>query len=899
MLPDWKQLVRAHLAPLHLTPERELEVVEELALHLEAAYETALAKGLSAEAARAQALAQISDWRLLECELSRAEQPLTLRLQRQANWQSEHQTKRGMRLESLWQDLRYGARMLKQQPSFSLIAVITLALGIGANSTIFSFFNGVLLRPLPFQQPERLVLLDETAPRRGLDSLGVSYSNFLDWRAQNQVFSDIGGYHNITFTLTGVGDAEELPGAMASHDLFKLLGVAPLLGRTFTPEEDQQGRRKVVILSYGLWQRRFGGDPQLVGRTITLVNRAWGVVGVMPPDFKFPTGAEFWIPLTLDPRGWPRTMHGMGAIARLKPGVTLAQAQSEMNSIARRLEEQYPATNEGLGVKVFNLRDQWVKDYQRGLWVLLGVVGFVLLIACANVANLLLARAATRQKELAIRAALGASRFRLVRQMLCESLLLGALGGVVGMWIAWRGLHLLLAAIPIKLPFWMKFNVDGRVLLFTLGVSLLTSLVFGAAPALQAARVNLNDALKEGGRSGAAGSRQRLRQLLVVAEVALALILLVGAGLMMRSFLRLQQVNLGLNPDNALTLRVTTPGAGYGGGTAPFFHELLERVNALPGVEVAGATVPLPLEGGGWQKSLTIEGRPVLSLGQAPSVQNCIITQHYFRALGIPLLAGRTFNDADAKDAPRVVIIDETLAREHWPNENPLGQRIRLGPPEEDGPWQIIVGVVGAVRHKRLDEVTPGRWVYQPILQVPVGHMSLVVRSTAPPESLIASVRAVVKEMDANLPITHVMTMREFVAQAVWQPRLYAILFAVFATVALLLAAVGIYGVMSYAVTARTNEIGIRMALGAERRHVLKLVIGQGLLLALSGVAFGLLGAWLLTRLLKTLLFGVSVTDPLTFVGVALLLLLVAWLACFIPARRATQVDPLVALRCE
>lgn len=803
-------------------------------------------------------------------------------------------------METLFQDARFCLRMMLKNPGFTSIAVLTLTLGIGANTVIFSFFNGVLLRPLPFQQPERLVLLDEIATKRGGVSLGVSFSNFLDWREQNQVFSDVGGYHSITFTLTGVGEAEELSGAMSSHGLFNLLGVTPLLGRAFTPEEDQPGRGRVVILGHGVWQRRFGGDPKIVGRTVTLVDRAWEVVGVMPPDFKFPAGAEFWIPLTIRTSGWPRTMHGMGAIARLKPRVTRQQAQSDMSLIARRLGEQYPESNEGIDVSVTGLRDHLVKDYRQGLWILLGVVGFVQLIACANVANLLLARAAARQREMAVRAALGAGRWRIARQVLCESLMLGALGGVAGMLLSWLGLNLMLAALPIELPFWMKFNVDGCVLAFTLAVSLLTSLIFGAAPAWQAGRIDLIEALKEGGSGGVGGSRHRLRRMLVVAQVALALILLVGAGLMMRSFLRLQQVKLGFDPDNALTMRVTVPGVGYRGNSGLFFHQLLERVNALPGVEAAGANLALPLTGVDqyWNKTMTVQGESGLPLGHATEINVGAITPHYFRAMGIPLIAGRAFNETDARDTPKVMIIDERMAREYWPNESPLGKRIRFGPSESRDSWRTIVGVVGAVQHERLDATTSNN-VYVPGLQGANGFQTLVVRSQTPPESLIAAVKNVVKEMDANLPITHVATMREVVNKFIWQPRLYAILFAVFAVVALLLAAVGIYGVISYAVVARTNEFGIRMALGAQPRDVLKLVVGQGMALTIGGAAIGLLGAWSLTRLMKTLLFGVSVTDPATFAGVALLLTIVALLACYIPARRATKVDPLIALRCD
>ncbi len=872
--------LRLRLRALFRKNEVENELDDELRSHMEREIEQNLREGMNPVDAREAALRSFGGLEQIKEQCRDA---------------------RGVRMiEELWQDLRYGARMVRNQPGFTLIAIITLVLGIGANSTIFSFFNGVLLRPLPYQHPERLVLLDETASKRGGASLGVSFTNYLDWRAQNRVFTEVGGYHSITFTLTGAGEAEELPGAMASHGLFGLLGVAPLLGRTFTPEEDQPGPHRVVILGYGLWQRRFGGDPKIAGRTVTLVNRAWEVVGVMPPDFKFPAGADFWIPLTLDTRGWPRTMHGMGAIARLKPGVTREGAQSEMSLIAGRLAEQYPASNEGLDVSVVGLRDHMVKDYRRGLWILLGVVGFVLLIACANVANLLLARATARQREMAVRAALGAGRWRIVRQVLCESLMLGALGGVAGMLLAWLGLGPLLAALPVEMPFWMKFNLDGRVLAFTLAVSLLTSLVFGAAPAWQAARIDLIEALKDGGRSGGGGSRPRLRHLLVVAQVALALILLVGAGLMMRSFLRLQQVRLGFNPDNVLTLRVTVPGANYRGSSAPFFHQLLERVNALPGVEVAGAIVALPLTGVDqyWNSRMTVEGQSALPLGQAYGINFGVITPRYFRTMGIPLLAGRAFNDADTRDAPKVAIVDERLAREFWPNESPLGERVRFNQSEGNDAWHTIVGVVGTVQHERLDATTRNN-VYVASLQSPTGFQTLVVRSHLPQESLIAAVKNVVQEMDPNLPVTHVATMREVIAESVWQPRLYAILFAVFAVVALLLAAVGIYGVMSYAVAARTNEIGIRMALGAERRHVLKLVVGQGMVLAICGVGLGLLGAWLLTRLMKTLLFGVSVTDPLTFAGVALLLTLVALLACYIPARRATKVDPLIALRCE
>jgi len=802
-------------------------------------------------------------------------------------------------LETLLKDVRYGIRNLLKHPTFAATALITLAVGIGANSTIFSFVNGILLRPLPYPQSDRLVVINETALKQGVAAMSISFPNFLDWRAQNHVFDDISAFGTgSSFSLTGAGDPERLRGASVSQGTFELLRVPPVLGRTFTPEEDRPKQDAVVILGNGLWQRRFGSDPQIIGKTVILNSRQRTVVGVMPPGFKFPENAELWVPLGLDTTMFTRTDHGLGSIARLKEGVSLTQAQAEMDVIARRIEEQNPVTNEGLGVSINSLHTVLAGDYRKALLILLGVVGFVLLVACANVANLMLARTSARQKEFAVRAALGASRWRIIRQTLTESVVISVLGAGLGLLLAVWGVKFMLALIPVKLPFWMNFNLDFRVLAFTSGVSLLTALIFGTMPAVLGTRIDLNNTLKEGGRSANASARHRTRGLLVIAEVALALMVLVGAGLMIQSFINLRHVGPGFNEKNVLTFAVVLPRSKYEEPRCgEFFRQLLERVRALPGVDAAGATATLPLTGDNWGRSLTVEGYPVLSVGQAPMIQHTVVTPGYFQTLGIPMLMGRDFTERDSKDAEKVTIVDERLAHEYWPNESPIGKRIRFGPPEDNEPWHTIVGVVGAVRHEQLDKETR-KSVYLPHLQIPVNGLSLVVQSKNP-GNLAGALRGQIRELDPELPMVDLMTMEEVVSQSVWQNRLYAILFSAFAAIAMLLAAVGIYGVMSYSVTQRTQEIGIRMALGAQMKDVLRLMVKAGLALSLIGVAIGIGGALALTRLMRSLLFGVTPTDAFTFIGVSLMLLLVALLACYIPARRATKVDPLVALRYE
>lgn len=730
--------------------------------------------------------------------------------------------------------------------------------------------------------------------------MAVSYPNFLDWREQNTVFEDIASYYYTSrFSLTGSGEPIDLRGSRISHGLLEILRVAPQLGRTFTANEDRPKEDAVVILGHDLWQRNFGGDPNILGKQITIDDRQRTIVGVMPSGFKFPEVSDLWVPLALTPQIFTRNDHGLSAIARLKNGVTVEQAQSEMNNIAARVEQQNPVTNEGLGVTVKSLHESLSGDYREALLILLGVVGCVLLVACVNVANLMLARGNARQKEFALRSALGASRWRIVRQLMLESLLLAIVGGALGFVLSIWALRLLLSAIPFQLPFWMNFSVDPRVLGFTAGITLLTGLIFGAIPALQTSRVDLNDNLKEGGR-GSGGVRSRARSLLVVTEIALSLVLLVGAGLMIQSFLRLRRVNIGVNPTNVLTAAVSLPQTKYKEDEkcVLFFKQLVERMRSLPGVEAAGGTGTLPLSGNNWGRSITVEGYPVLSVGQAPVIQHTVVTPGYFRTMGIPLLTGRDFTDADAKDSPNVTIVDERLARQYWPNDNPVGKRVRFGPPEDNEPWHTVVGVVSTVRHQRVQEDTRMS-VYLPHAKIAIGGLSVVARTTSNPKDFIGAIRREVAQLDPDLPVSEVATMEEVVAESIWQPRLYAMLFAVFAGGALALALIGIYGVMAFLVQTRTHEIGVRMALGATARDVFKLIVGRGMKLTLVGIVIGVGGAIAATRLMHSLLFNTSTTDPITFVLISVLLSLAAFLACYIPARRAAKVDPLVALRYE
>ncbi len=810
--------------------------------------------------------------------------------------------------DEMVQDLRYGIRLLLKTPAFTFVAVLTLALGIGANTTIFSVVNAVLLRPLNYKEADRLVQVwhrNVSTPAAQRQNIELTPANFLDLRAQNQVFKHLAAFVSHDFNLTGMGEPERLQGWQVSASLFPMLAVAPIAGRVFTEAEDRDGAEKVAVLSHELWQRRFGGQSGVIGSKLTLDDLSYTVVGVMPPGFGFPVkGAELWAPLAFSPdERNARSSFYLNGIARLKAGVTLEQTQAEMDAVAQRLELAHPKSNTGMRFHTNDLREGMVGNVKLILWVLAGAVGFVLLIACVNVANLLLARAAAREKELAVRAALGAGRLRLARQMLTESSLLALLGGTAGLLFAFWGLRALKAINPGTIARLDEVALDWRVLGFTFGLSLLAGLIFGLAPAMQISTLNLNQTLNEGGRESSGARSRRLRGLLVVAEVALSLVLLVGAGLLVRSFLRLQSVDLGFNPDRLLTMRVDLSSAKSQQlpQIVNFYQQVIEKVRALPGVESASVVNAAPIITPGMRSAIVIEDKPDPLPGQPMLANNRVISPDYFQTMKIPLLAGRALTGQDQANTPEAVVINQMMARRYWGDENPVGKRIKLGPRGSKLPWLTVAGVVGDIRQAGLS-ADPLPEFYTPFTQphAPWARPRvLVIRAAGDPANLVSAMKSQIWSVDKDQPIFAIRTMEEILDRWLATRRFNMLLLGVFASLALVLAAVGIYGVISYTVSLRAREIGVRIALGASARDILRLVVGHGMFLTLLGVALGLAASFGLTRFLANLLFGVQPTDPLTFAGISLLLALVALAACYLPARRATKVDPLVVLRSE
>jgi len=805
-----------------------------------------------------------------------------------------------------WQDLRYGARMLVKHPAVTLVAVIALTLGIGANTAIFTVVNAVLLRSMPYADGERLALVWEKRPANAQNVINLG--NFFDWKDQNKVFADMAAFFDLNVNLTSDGEPEEVAGQIATTNLFSVLGVNAIQGRTFTPDDGKPGQPDVIVISYDLWQRRFGADPKIIDHQITLNNETSTIIGVLPAEVGWHVqkgsmikkAPEIWSPWQVSDKLRQRQGRFARAVARLKPGVTLAQAQNEMNMIGARLEQQYPEFNANSGVTVVPLRTQLTGEIRKPLLILLGAVGFVLLIACANVANLLLARAASRRREIALRAGLGASRWRIARQLLTESVLLSAVGGAFGLLLAWWGTKALIALSPSGLMDLRHVAVNLPVLGFTFALALVTGIIFGLVPAFEAAHFDLNESLKEGGKNIGGGARShRLRNLFVVTQVALALVLLVGAGLLMKSFNRLQSVEPGFDPDNILTMQLNLPGRKYDVDpkVLSFYKRAIEQLQAVPGVEAVGMINYLPFNGPHSGTDVQIEGQPKLPPGQELSTGICVADANFFQAMRIPLKRGRLFTEQEMTEMRHVVVVNETFVRKNLPGQDPIGKRVTIDMKDENVPTEII-GVVGDNKHMGLDtEVEP--MAYWPHPELTYSSMTFAIRTRGEPTNIAAAARNVIRGLDPEQPVGEISTMNQLMAKSIARSRFNATLLAVFSLVALVMAAVGIYGVISYSVQLRTHEIGVRMALGAQQADVLKLVVRQGITLGLIGVAAGLAASFGLTRLIASLLFEVTATDKTTFGLVGAGLFLITLIACYIPARRATKVDPLVALRYE
>ncbi|HLW98577.1 MAG TPA: ABC transporter permease [Candidatus Acidoferrales bacterium] len=863
---------------------------EELAEHIALLTEENLRAGMSPGEARRQAL---------------------LKLGGMARVEESYQSERGLLfLETTLQDIRYALRMLRRSPGFTAVAVLTLALGIGANTAIFSFVYGILLAPLPYHDASRLVVLNETTPRVG--TVSVSYPNFVDWRSQSRSFSQIAYIEQVSRNLAGasVSRPENIKGDSVSPNFLSMIGVRPFLGRDFEPAEENSGTQRVLLLGYQLWQSHFGADPNVVGRSIALDGNDFVIIGVLPPDYRTLDKIDVMLPIgvwiTNNPSAASRSDRGDSTVvARLTQGTTLAQARAEMEGIASRLAKEYPEDNDQFGVQLRPIRDAFAGNLRTEILVLFAAVMFVLLIASANVANLFLVRGAARTKEIALRMAFGASRSRIMRQLLMESFVLAFLGGTLGLAFALVGIRLITRLIPQGTLMGASIGLNGAVLLFTAGVVVLAAFVFGMAPAAHWAKRDVQGELKEGGRTASVGAAQnRLRGILAVAEISLALVLLAGAGLMLKSLYRLINVDPGFQPDRVLTMEMYLSSRRYSHGPAvlSFWRQVLDGVRALPGVESAALGKHIPLTGKHGRTDITIEGMALPKPGSFPHPDIHTVSPDYVRTLGMVLERGRTFTEADNETAPPVALVNDKLARQYWPNDGPIGKRFMWGsfnPASKTPPkWITVVGVVGDTKMYGL--ANPSRLeVYAPLLQDADNDMDLLVKSQLDASALTSEIRGVVAAVDKDQPIFAIATMNKIVSDDVSAPRLTLVLLGLFSALALILAAIGIYGVISYSVAQRTHEIGVRMALGARRADILRMVLGQGGKIALVGIVIGMAAAFGLTRLMSGLLFSVSAGDPATFAAVAGLLVLVAIFACYIPARRAIRVDPMVALRHE
>ena len=867
------------------------DVDDELQFHLEMRVRDLVAAGQLPAAAREEAERRFGELRAVRDACVAID-----------NRRRERERRREV-LGDMWQDLRFAARSLRKSPAFTLLAVLCVGLGVGVTTTILSAVNAILIRPLPYDHAGELVAIYARMPAQNEHGVNISYPDYLSWRDQNRSFTQVGMYTWQAIAFSGEGEPERVDGAMVSANLFPLLGARPLLGRGFVAEEEQAGRNRVVLLSHALWRRRFGGDSTVVGRTITVDGYPYQVIGVMPPGFGFPDRGQAWLPLTIERAGLERgNRFYAGAIARLKPGTTLADAQRDLDVISSRLLREYPRDNFGFDAEALTLREDLVGDMRRPLLIFLGAVGFVLLIVCANVANLMLTRGTGRQREIAVRLAIGAGRRRLVRQLLTESLVLAALGGAIGVAVAAMGVRLFGQAVPDGLPWYASLELDGVSLAITLALSMLTGVLFGLVPAFRSTDFELSGSLREGtGGSGEGRRRGRLRGALVVAEVALSLVLLIGAGLLLKSYRALQNVELGFDPARILTFRLSPSRLKYDtpDKRAAFYTTLFERFRALPGVKLVGSAQGIPMSGWNVQASLSIEARPARRQGEETVGHYQTMTPDYFRALGIPIVRGRGFTPDDRDTLNRVGIINESLARREFAREDPIGKRIKIGEPDGPDPWVTIIGVVKDFRHYRLPQPM-GPALYYPYFQQPGYTQTVAIRATSgDPLRLLPGVLGALRALDPELPAYQVQSLEQAVDRSLWRQRLQGQVIGLFAGLALILAAIGLYGVVAYAVAQRTREVGVRMALGATGGQVVGLVVRQGAGLVGLGVALGLGGALALTGVLSKLLYEVKVTDLATFVTVPLGLVVVALIASWLPARRAARVDPLVAMRAE